>query len=86
MRRGIVLVGLTAVLGVGMATPALAETGVSVTECDQLTPNCSFYVVKADKVSGPSQVVGSFCNGYPAIPTVTEHCVYVELDLPVAAP
>ena len=87
MRKGLVLVGLTAVFGIGIATPAFADTGVSGTVCDTAFPgDCSRFVFVSPPLSGPWLAAADFCNGYPPIPTVTEHCFYVEVDTPVALP
>ncbi|MBV9369863.1 MAG: hypothetical protein JO074_08540 [Frankiales bacterium] len=85
MRKAIVVAGLTAVFGGVFAAPAFADTGVWVTECDNVFPTCSHYFVATDKLNGSMLATGDFCNGYPAIPMVTEHCIYVEVDVPVAA-
>ena len=85
MRTGLVLAGLTAVLGAGMATPAFAETGNTVSVCDSLLPSCVGGVFISPLLVGGTTSDMSVCKDAPPIPTLTSYCVYVEVDVPVAA-
>lgn len=91
MLTRLAVVGLITAVGVGgIATPALATTGVSVDFCDSALPGgCNTLTVQAASVSGePGPTVwGGDCSGNgEEIPTLDIQCVYAEVDYPVLPP
>ena len=83
MRKQLVLVGLTAVLSAGVATPALADTAGSGEVCDSLSPSCTVFAYHVPPLDGTPTVWGVYCNPSSSIPTVTSYCVYYEVDRPL---
>lgn len=86
MRARLLAVGLTALLGTGVASPAFASDGGSATVCDTLLTStepggCVSVAEWTPRIAEYPLDQASFCSGDTQVfPTVTGYCVYAEVD------